>query len=114
MEPLEGLSFAEALRHCASAAGVKIARSGWNGAKLGKVAFVVHQKAYPQGIAINANSSEALGLPEKTMCAFEPYLMLAVKLDEGDERRGENGNEFICRPWTPDQRDLLASDWFVA
>lgn len=90
------LTFSDALKACRE--GAKIARKGWNGAKLGKVAFIVHQKAYPTGIEINANSAEALGLPEKTVCAFEPYLMLAVKLDEGDERRGEKGCEFIHDP----------------
>lgn len=92
-------------------AGKKVAREGWNGRKLGMTAFVVYQKAYPAGIAINANTAEALGLAEKTMCAFDPYLMLAVQLPEGDERRGENNCEYLCRPWTPDQRDQLAEDW---
>lgn len=107
----EQFSFARALELVAE--GKKVGRAGWNGRKLGKTAFVVLQKAYPAGIPINANTSEALGIPEKTMCAFEPYLMLAVKLEEGDERRGENACEFICRPWTPDQRDQLATDWEI-
>lgn len=107
----ETLTFGQAL--AALLEGKKLARIGWNGRKLGKTAFVVYQKAYPSGIPINANTSEALGIPEKTMCAFEPYLMLAVKLDEGDERRGENNCEYLCRPWTPDQRDQLAEDWEI-
>lgn len=102
----ELMSFSEALEACRN--GAKIARAGWNGAKLGKVAFIVYQKAYPNGIEINANSAEALGLPEKTVCAFEPYLMLAVKCDDEHPTA-----KFKCRPWTPDQRDQLAEDWKI-
>lgn len=91
----------------------KVARLGWNGAKLGKVAFIVFQEGYPQGVPANANTAAALGIDVGTVVAVEPYLTLCVKLDEGDDRRGEKGAEYLLRPWTPDQRDLLATDWVV-
>lgn len=74
--------------------GAKIARSGWNGAGQ----FVVLQKGYPDGIAINANTSEATGIPQGTVCSFRPYLML----------RTADGS-FV--PWAPSVSDVLAEDW---
>ena len=97
------MKFSQALDACRE--GKKISRAGWNGRKLGKVAFIVYQKGYPDGIAINKNTSEALGIAEGTNCIFEPYLMLAVHAEEQPT--------YKCRPWTPDQRDQLAEDWEV-
>lgn len=76
--------------------GHKIARIGWNGADQ----FVVYQKGYPDGININKNTSEALGIPEGTLIKFAPYLML--KNAQG-----------VCVPWLASQGDLLAEDWQV-
>jgi len=89
--------------------GKKVARAGWNGWKTGKKFQVVKQKAYPDGIGINANTAEALGLPEGTVVKFAPYLMLCVS------QQPENGNveEMICQPWTPSQVDQLAEDWMT-
>ena len=77
-------------------AGRKITRSGWNG----KGMFVVFQKGYPDGIAINANTSEATGIPQGTVCRFLPYLMLRTA--QGD---------FV--PWLASQTDILAEDWIT-
>lgn len=74
--------------------GARIARSGWNGNGM----FVVYQKGYPDGIAINANTAEATGIEEGTVCRFLPYLML----------RTVDG-AFV--PWTVSQTDALAEDW---
>lgn len=98
--------FHEALKECRE--GKRIGRAGWNGRKLGKVAFIVYQKAYPNGIGINANTAEALKLPEGTICAFEHYLMLVVDCSDSHATA-----KFNCRPWTPDQRDQLAEDWEI-
>jgi hypothetical protein len=76
--------------------GTKIARSGWNG----KGMYVVYQKAYPDGIPINKNTSEAIGQPEGTVCKFLPYLMMRTA-----------GGEFV--PWLISQTDALANDWEV-
>lgn len=76
--------------------GAKISRAGWNG----KDQFVFYQKGYPDGIAINRNTSEATGLLEGTKCFFQPYLMI---------RNAQN--QFI--PWLASQGDLLANDWIV-
>jgi hypothetical protein len=108
------MTFSEALN--AVRDGKKIGRSGWNGRKLGKVAFIVFQPGYPSGIPINANTSAALGIPEKTVCSFEPYLMLAVSNQIENPDQLEPGTViplYKCRPWTPDQRDQLAEDWEV-
>ena len=76
-------------------AGSQVARHGWNG----KGMFVAYQAGYPDGIAINANTAKATGIPQGTVCAFRPYLMLKTADDE-----------FV--PWVASQSDLLADDWF--
>jgi hypothetical protein len=88
------MNFSDAL--AAVKQGSKISRSGWNG----KNQFVVHQKGYPQGIAINKNTSEALGIPEGTVVCFEPYLIMKNAQDK-------------CVPWLASQGDLLAEDWIT-
>ncbi|MGW6458035.1 DUF2829 domain-containing protein [Streptomyces sp. NPDC055078] len=86
------MDFGDALS--ALKAGARVARSGWNG----KGMFVVHQKGYPDGIPINANTAEATGLEEGTVCRFRPYLMMFTA--QGD---------FV--PWVISQTDALADDW---
>jgi hypothetical protein len=88
------MNFSEAL--VSVKAGNKIQRAGWNG----KGMFVVHQKAYPDGIPINKNTAEAIGMPEGTVCKFLPYLMM--KTADG---------AFV--PWLISQADALAEDWAV-
>lgn len=77
--------------------GTKMAREGWNGKKM----FVVLQKAYPEGIPINQNTAEALGIPQGTVKKFLPYLMMQTA--QGD---------FV--PWLASQTDILADDWMTA
>lgn len=74
--------------------GARVAREGWNG----KGMFVVHQKGYPDGIPVGANTAEATGIPEGTVCVFRPYLMM----------RTVDGS-FV--PWVISQTDALADDW---
>jgi hypothetical protein len=76
--------------------GARITREGWNAGGQ----FVVLQKGYPDGIAINANTAEATGIPQGTVCTFRPYLML----------RTADG-PFV--PWAPSVSDVLAEDWTV-
>ncbi len=73
---------------------IRMQRAGWNG----KGMYVVFQKGYPDGIAINANTAEATGLEQGTVCRFLPYLML----------RAADGS-FV--PWIASQTDILAEDW---
>jgi hypothetical protein len=77
--------------------GRRIARSGWNG----KDMYVCYQKGYPEGIAINKNTSEATGIAEGVVCYFRPYLMMKTATPE----------EFV--PWVASQTDLLANDWYT-
>lgn len=77
--------------------GLRVCRAGWNG----KGMYVVFQRAYPDGIPINANTAQATGLPEGTVCKFLPYVMMRTA-----------GGEFV--PWLCSQTDLLAYDWEVA
>jgi len=86
------MDFGEALR--AAKDGARISRSGWNGTGM----FVVHQKGYPDGIPINANTAEATGIPQGTVCIFRPYLMMKTAQDD-----------FV--PWVISQSDALADDW---
>ena len=86
------MDFSEALRRIK--AGRALAREGWNA----EGQFVVYQKGYPDGIAINANTAEATGIPEGTVCRFRPYLMLHTA-----------DGSFV--PWAPTVSDVLAEDW---
>ena len=74
--------------------GKRIARAGWNG----KGMYVVFQAAYPQGIAINANTANATGIAQGTVCRFRPYLMMFTAQQD-----------FV--PWVASQTDILAMDW---
>lgn len=89
------MDFGEALAGLRS--GRKLQRAGWNG----KGMWIVLQKAYPDGIPINRNTSEATGLPEGTVCRFLPYLMMKTADDS-----------FV--PWLASQTDILAEDWQLA
>lgn len=86
------MDFSDALRHVKDSD--RIARTGWNG----KDMFVVFQPGYPDGIGINANTATATGIPQGTVCAFRPYLMM----------RTVDGS-FV--PWAPSVSDVLAEDW---
>lgn len=90
----ESLDFGEALVELK--AGEKLQRDGWNG----KGMFVVLQKGYPDGIPVNKNTAEALGIDEGSVERFAPYLMF----------RTSDGS-FV--PWVASQTDLLAQDWRV-
>jgi hypothetical protein len=89
------MDFGDALRACR--AGSKITRPNLAARGI----YVVYQPGYPGGIAINANTATATGLPEGTVLAFKPYLM--IRCDDG---------QFM--PWTPLSWDLLAQDWEIA
>ncbi len=84
--------FSKALVDCRL--GAKITRPSWNG----NGAFVVYQRGYPNGIPINANTAEATGIAEGTVCIFRPYLMLCC-----------SDGSFV--PWQPTVSDVLATDW---
>lgn len=86
------MDFSDALRKLKE--GKKITRDGWNGAGQ----WVVGQSGYPDGIAINANTAKATGMPEGTIAVFRPYLML--RTSDGD---------FV--PWVASQSDLFGEDW---
>lgn len=88
------MNFGQALEALKS--GKKVARAGWNG----KGMWLTYQKAYPDGIAINANTAEATGIPQGTVCKFLPYLMMKTV-----------DNAFV--PWLASQTDILAEDWTV-
>jgi hypothetical protein len=74
--------------------GGKVARAGWNG----KGMYLVFQKGYPDGIPINANTAQATGIPQGTVCKFLPYITMRTA-----------SGEFV--PWLCSQTDLLATDW---
>lgn len=75
-------------------AGEPVRRSGWNG----KGMYLVYQKGYPDGIAINQNTADATRIPLGTVCKFLPYVMMCTVQ-----------GAFV--PWLCSQTDLLADDW---
>jgi hypothetical protein len=90
--PEKTFDFGEALRRLK--AGKRVQRAGWNG----KGMWVVFQKGYPGGIPINKNTAEATGIPEGTICRFDPYIMMKTAT-----------GSFV--PWLASQTDVLAEDW---
>lgn len=91
---LKYFGFDQALLHLQQ--GKRVSREGWNG----KGMYIVLQKGYPEGIAINKNTAEATGIQEGTVCVFRPYIMMKTV-----------GDEFV--PWVASQTDLLVKDWVV-
>ena len=92
------MKFSQALDYLkhASYKGVKVSRTGWNGAGM----FVCLQAGYLDGISINKNTANATGLPEGSKERFLPYLMFRTA--QGD---------FV--PWIASQTDLLENDWEI-
>lgn len=78
--------------------GARVTRANWNG----KGMWIVHQKGYPDGIPINANTASATGIPQGTVCKFLPYLMM------------KTAGEDCFVPWLASQTDMLATDWEFA
>lgn len=76
-------------------AGHRLSRTAWADHE-----FVVWQKGYPDGIGLNKNTADATGLPEGTVCRFDPYLMMQVQ-------------PLRFAPWTPGTTDVTATDWLV-
>lgn len=88
------MNFSHALEYVKQ--GLKLSRKGWKERGM----FIVYQKGYPDGIPINRNTAEALGLPEKTIVKFLPYLLMKTAHNS-------------CVPWVALQDDLLANDWQI-
>ena len=97
------LDFSEALD--ALKDGYKIARENWNGNGM----YVVLQKGYPNGIAADKNTLQALNIPEGTIIGFRPYLMMVCP--KGSTNHWKTDNELDCCPWLPSCTDILAEDW---
>lgn len=86
------MNFSEALHDLMN--GFLLRREGWE-----HLMYVVKQKGYPDGIAINANTAEATGLDEGEVRVFHPYLMACSGAERG------------FTVWTPTTEDLFAQDW---
>jgi hypothetical protein len=76
--------------------GGRVRRACWRD---GSCSFVVFQKGYPDGIPINANTAQATGLAQGTVCAFLPYLMAF------------NATMGAFHPFVCGNDDVLANDW---
>lgn len=103
-QAMEDRSFGYALKRLR--AGKKMQRRGWNGNDM----WIVYQKAYPQGIAINSNTAEATKMEEGTVCRFLPYIMMKVaSVRSVNESTGTDYPTFV--PWLASHTDLLMEDW---
>ncbi len=80
--------------------GLHVARDTWPAGQ-----FVFRQAGYLDGIPLNANTAAATGIPQGTMCVFDPYLMLCSNAADAARPRFEH--------WAPTGRDCLADDWRV-
>lgn len=86
--------------------GFRLSREGWYDEVLEAQAdyplprYVVLQRGYPRGIAVNRNTAQATGIPEGTECYFEPYFMRHL------------GNR-IFEHYSFVAEDMLAEDWFL-
>jgi hypothetical protein len=94
-------------------AGHLVARPGWD--KLGR--YLALQVGYPDGIGVNANTAEATGVEEGSICVFQPYLMMCLghrpvhARIAGQVHAGDPTPVFV--PWQPGADDLLATDWVI-
>lgn len=88
----EQFDFGKALE--ALKTGKHVQRAGWNG----KGMWLALQRGYPEGVPANANSAEALHVPEGTKIRILPYIVM--KTVDGS---------FV--PWLASQTDVLAEDW---
>ena len=91
---VDGLPFSFALE--AVKQGKKIARTGWNG----KGMYVTYKPGYPDGVAANAATAQAHGIPEGTNIIYCPYLEMKTADDK-------------LVPWLVSQTDALADDWQI-
>lgn len=106
-EPGALVGFADALR--AVQAGAHVARVSWAPGE-----YVTAQAGYPDGIAVNENTSRATGLEVGTTAVFLPYLLRRL----APRPAGVENGEFVDGPpefehWLPGQADLFATDWRV-
>ena len=76
--------------------GKKIARAGWNG----KGMYVTYKPGYPDGVACNAATAQAHGIPEGTKIISCPYLEMKTADDK-------------LVPWLVSQTDALTDDWQI-
>lgn len=73
----------------------RLGRKAWSANE-----FLVHQKAYPNGISCNKQTAEAWGMQEGDLFKCEPYLQKQTK---------EGSHEM----YTPTMGDIFAHDWYV-
>lgn len=76
-------------------AGHKVTNMNWTPGM-----FIVLQAGYPEGIPINQNTADSLGLPLGTIKRFRPYVMLNTVDDS-----------FV--PYVMTQSDMLSEVWEV-
>lgn len=74
--------------------GKKLTRVRWENPET----YVVARSGYPDGIAANENTAQAIGLETGSLFRFQPYLM--VRIADGS---------FVT--WVPTTLDLFAEDW---
>ncbi|MFJ2774631.1 MW1434 family type I TA system toxin [Streptomyces sp. NPDC087300] len=74
--------------------GHRMARRAWP-----EGTWLVLRTGYPDGIAVNANSAEAFGVPEGTTARFAPYFQLCDTYG-------------TLHAWARSDEDLLDADWY--
>lgn len=87
-------SFGEAIR--AAKAGLKVARSGWNGAGM----YAVIMPGYPDGIPCNEATAKTHNVDVGTVLKFRPYWQLKTAQND-------------IAMWAPSGSDSLADDWCI-
>ena len=75
--------------------GARVINADWNSNE-----YIVWQEGYPQGIAINANTARATGIPEGTVKKFSAYVM-----------RHNFAGEF--EPYVMSQSDMVSTLWQI-
>lgn len=87
-------SFGDAIR--AAKAGLKVARSGWNGAGM----YAVIMPGYPDGIPCNEATAKTHNVEVGTVLKFRPYWQLKTAQND-------------IAMWAPSGSDSLADDWCI-
>lgn len=88
------MDFSDALK--AMKSGLKLTRDRWKNPDT----YVVARSGYPDGITVNENTAQAVGLETGSLFRFQPYLMARVA-----------DGSFVT--WVPTTLDLFAVDWEI-
>lgn len=100
--------------------GQHLARASWGDRHAGGHGgpchgrYVALQIGYPGGVQLNGNTAQATGMPEGSIGAFKPYLIMCLPGAQSQihgVKYPAGAPVFV--PWSAGADDLLAEDWQI-